>query len=249
MHLAVEREVLEWDEKNEQIKAAVEKRIGGITLQSAPLRQVSPETRIALWCKVVRKEGLQLLGLPEHFEQWRVRIQCLKKWREGKEDWPDVSDEHLLQTLEAWLAPLLENVTSKKQLQEVDAEAFKNMLLPYDLLKRLDELAPAKLEVPSGSIIPIVYPVDGSAPELHVRIQEIFGMKTSPSVNEGRIKMKLFLLSPARRPVQVTQDLESFWKNTYPEVRKELKIKYPRHSWPEDPLTAQAVRGVIKKRK
>ena len=137
---------------------------------------------------------------------------------------------------------------SKKELQGLDPEIFRNILLSYDQNNKLEDLVPAAIEVPSGSRISIAYYVDGSIPELHVRIQEIFGWKKTPAVNEGRMKLKLFLLSPARRPVQVTQDLENFWINLYPEVRRELKIRYPRHSWPEDPLTAQAVRGVIRKR-
>jgi ATP-dependent helicase HrpB len=254
MHLAEEKEILEWDEKNQSIKAALEKRIGGITIQSSVLKNVSTEAKNELWCSVIRKEGSKLLNLPEHFQQWCIRIQCLKKWSFGSAQddnarWPDVSEAHLLSTLEEWLVPLLENVSNKKQLEQLDPEAFKNLLLEYDLQQKLNKLAPAQLLVPSGSMIPVVYAADGSAPELHVRIQEIFSMKSSPTVNEGQLKMKLFLLSPARRPVQVTQDLESFWKNHYPEVRKELKIKYPRHFWPEDPLTAQAVKGVIRKRK
>lgn len=243
MHLAEEKEVLDWDEKNHSIKAVVEKCIGNITLESRPLRNV-PEGAIAsLWCKVIRREGLKLLHLPDEFEDWRTRVQCIKKWR-PEEEWPDVSDTHLMTTLEEWLAPFVENAKNPADLENLGTENFKAVLLPYESQSRLEKLTPARLKVPSGSMIPINYYADGSIPELHVRIQEILGMKESPAVNEGRVKLKLFLLSPAKRPVQVTQDLESFWKNTYPEVRKELKIRYPKHYWPEDPLTAEAVRGV-----
>jgi ATP-dependent helicase HrpB len=116
--------------------------------------------------------------------------------------------------------------------------------LPWALQSRLAELAPAKLKVPSGSMIRLQYFPDGSTPVLAVRLQEMFGLLDTPSVNEGRTQVLLHLLSPASRPVQVTQDLRSFWQNTYPQVRKELRIRYPRHFWPEDPWTAEAVRGV-----
>jgi ATP-dependent helicase HrpB len=115
--------------------------------------------------------------------------------------------------------------------------------IPWDLQKRLEKLAPAKIEVPSGSMIRIQYHPDGSPPVLAVRLQELFGMPETPVINEGRTRLTIHLLSPAYRPVQVTQDLASFWKNTYAEVRKELRPRYPKHSWPEDPYTAQAIRG------
>ena len=196
---------------------------------------------------MIRKEGLASLNVPLSFEKWRIRVQYIRNIKPG-EGWPDVSDEKLLETLEEWLVPFLENVLVKKELEKIDPSFFISLLLPYELQSRLDKLLPQHILVPSGSEIPIVYHADGSIPELHVRMQEIFGMKTSPTVNEGRQKLKLFLLSPAKRPVQITQDLEGFWKNHWPEVRKELKIKYPRHSWPEDPFTAQAIRGALKKK-
>jgi ATP-dependent helicase HrpB len=248
LHLAEEKEILEWDDKMQAIKAAKEKRIGNITIESKPLKNVSAVERIKLWCEVIRKEGLKLLNLPAGLENWRTRAQCLRAWQ-PELLLPDLGDEHLLATLEEWLAPFLENAQGKNDLERIDPEGIKQLLLPYELFQQLEKLAPAQINVPSGSMIDIVYYASGNAPELHVRIQEIFGMKNTPAVNEGKNKLKLFLLSPAKRPVQVTQDLESFWKNTYPEVRKELKIRYPKHFWPEDPLTAQAVRGAIKRRK
>ena len=248
LHLAVEKEVLEWDDKTRSIKAVREKRIGNITLESQPLKNVSARATTALWCDVIRKEGLELLNFPAAFGNWRTRVQSLRAWQPGL-NLPDVSDENLLATLEEWLGPFLENARNKIDLEKIDPEGIKQLLLPYEYFQQLEKLCPAQFNVPSGSMIDIIYYANGATPELHVRIQEIFGMKHTPAVNEGKNKLKLFLLSPAKRPVQVTQDLESFWKNTYPEVRKELKIRYPKHFWPDDPLTAQAVRGVIKKRK
>ena len=120
--------------------------------------------------------------------------------------------------------------------------------LSWEQQQTLQRLAPEKIDVPSGSAIKITYQEDGSVPVLAVRLQEVFGLTASPTVNEGNVKLLLHLLSPGYKPVQVTQDLRSFWQNTYHEVRKELRLRYPKHSWPEDPWTAQAVRGAVKRR-
>jgi len=125
----------------------------------------------------------------------------------------------------------------------LDLNAILTSILPWELQQQFNKLAPTKLEVPSGSMIALEYLNDGSAPVMKVRLQEVFGMLETPSVNEGRTKIILHLLSPGYKPVQVTQDLKSFWQTTYHEVRNELRRRYPRHHWPEDPWTAQAVRG------
>jgi ATP-dependent helicase HrpB len=132
-------------------------------------------------------------------------------------------------------------------LQRLDLHAILTSVLPWELSNRLDVLAPNKLSVPSGSNITMHYSIDGDAPVMEVRLQEVFGLVDTPAVNEGRTKILLHLLSPGYKPVQVTQDLKSFWQTTYHEVRKELRMRYPRHHWPEDPWTAEAVRGVKKK--
>jgi ATP-dependent helicase HrpB len=121
-------------------------------------------------------------------------------------------------------------------------------LLPWDLSNQLENLAPAKLKVPSGSLIPLKYFFDGQSPIIEVRLQEMFGLLETPTVNQGRTKIILHLLSPGYKPVQVTQDLKSFWQTIYHEVRSELKRRYPRHHWPEDPWTAEAVRGAVRKK-
>ena len=121
-------------------------------------------------------------------------------------------------------------------------------LVPYALQNQLEKLAPSYMEVPSGSKINIQYFESGKAPELYVRLQEVFGLLEAPRINDGKTRLLIHLLSPARRPVQVTQDLMSFWSTTYKEVRKELKIRYPKHAWPEDPFTAVAVKGPIRKK-
>ena len=149
----------------------------------------------------------------------------LRAWR-PEEDWPDVSDRRLLETLEDWLGPWLGGVSRREDLARLDLAGILAGLLPWPLPARLDELAPTRLTVPSGSSIRLSYRPDGSPPVLAVRIQEMFGLADTPRVNEGRTPVLLHLLSPAYRPVQVTQDLRSFWANTYPELRKEPRGRY-----------------------
>jgi ATP-dependent helicase HrpB len=153
------------------------------------------------------------------------------------ETWPDVSDAGLADTLENWLEPYLDDVTGLKDLKKIDFGAALKAHLPWSQQQRLKALAPTHLEVPSGSRRPIDY--SGETPILAVRIQEMFGARKTPAIAEGRQPLLLHLLSPAGRPAQITQDLEGFWRNSYPAVRKDLKGRYPKHDWPEDPLTAR----------
>jgi ATP-dependent helicase HrpB len=169
------------------------------------------------------------------------------KWR-PKENWPEVSDENLLNTLEDWLSPFLINVYKKSDLIKLDWHSISKSLLKWEQQNRFETLAPEKILVPSGSAIRIDYFIDGRPPELAVRLQEIFGWDDTPTINEGKTKLLIHLLSPGYKPVQVTQDLKSFWTNAYHEVRKELKSRYPKHSWPEDPWTAEAVRGARRRK-
>jgi ATP-dependent helicase HrpB len=153
-----------------------------------------------------------------------------------------VSDTALLDTLETWLAPWLAGVSRREHLARIDLGAALHALLDRRAQRRLDELAPTHLVVPSGSRIAIDYA--GPAPTLSVRLQEVFGLAESPRIAGGRMPVTMQLLSPARRPVQVTRDLASFWRRGYPEVRRELKGRYPKHYWPEDPHRAEATRKV-----
>ena len=178
--------------------------------------------------------------------QWLARVESLRVWR-GDTDLPDSSDAALLSTLETWLAPYLSAVRKREDFARIDTLNALSARLSYAQQQLLETLAPAKVAVPSGSSIRLEYSADGSAPVLAVRLQEVFGWLETPSVNAGRTPVLMHLLSPAYRPVQVTQDLRSFWRGAYVAVRRELKIRYPKHSWPEDPLTATAVRGVKKR--
>ena len=245
-HLAIEREAVRWDTEREMIVGVQEKNVGGLILASKPLTSIPQEKRLKVLFDVIRNEGLRFLGWSEPEENWQARVLSLRIWRK-EEAWPDVSEEHLLATLEVWLAPYLNAVSKKSDFKKLELQNILVGLLSWDLASKLDTLAPSKIEVPSDSMIAVSYYEDGRQPEMAVRLQEVFGLLETPTVNQGRVKIVMHLLSPGYKPVQVTQDLKSFWSNTYPEVRKELRVRYLRHSWPEDPWTAKAVRGVKKR--
>jgi ATP-dependent helicase HrpB len=160
-----------------------------------------------------------------------------------------MTDLHLLATVETWLGASLDKVRRREDFAKLDVLELLRSMLTWKQLQRLDALAPVSVTVPTGSNIRLDYSMDGRPPVLAVRLQEMFGLLDTPTINEGRLQVLLHLLSPGYKPVQVTQDLRSFWKNGYPEVRKELRLRYPRHSWPEDPWTAEAIRGAKPRKK
>lgn len=234
-------ETIAWDTQSGTLVAQIEQRIGEVVLSSKPLRNINPHQRNELLCQVVRSEDLEVLPWSEELRQWQARILSLRSWRPS-ENWPDVSDAHLLETLEDWLIPWLEPVWRREDFARLELASILGGLLPWPLPARLDELAPTRLSVPSGSRIKLTYAPDGGPPVLAVKLQELFGLADTPTINEGRMPVLLHLLSPAQRPIQVTQDLKSFWNHTYPEVRKELRGRYSKHPWPEDPWKAEPTR-------
>lgn len=245
LHRAEEKESVTWD-REKGIIATSERRIGNVILSSKPLLNVSTALRIDILIKAFQSEGLKLLAWTDEHRAWQTRVMSLRTWRPA-ENWPDVTDEGLLRTADQWLAPFLHAVYKPSDFQRLDVNQLISTLLPWELSSRLDQLAPNRLLVPSGSMIKINYSITGDTPTLEVRLQEMFGLLDTPTVNEGRTKVMLHLLSPGYKPVQVTQDLKSFWQTAYHEVRKELRMRYPKHSWPEDPWTAEAVRGAKKR--
>lgn len=245
--LAEERQIISWDKQRGMIVGTIEKRVGNITLESKPLQTIDEAQRIKVICNLIREEGLKLLNWNDSQEDFQARVLSLRKWR-PQEEWPDVSNEHLLETLEEWLAPYLIKINKLTELQKLDLDPIIHSILSWELSQKFNSLAPSKMKVPTGSLIKLNYYNDGSKVDMAVRLQEVFGLFETPSVNEGKNKVILHLLSPGYKPVQVTQDLNSFWNKTYFEVRKDLLSRYPRHHWPENPLTAEAVRGP-KKRK
>ncbi|RMH53286.1 MAG: ATP-dependent helicase HrpB [Deinococcus-Thermus bacterium] len=234
-------EVLEWDERQGELIAERQQRVGVLVLAREPFSP-SLEQKGPLLCRVLRREGLGLLPWTEGLRQWQARVESLRRWR-PEEGWPEVSDTWLLENLEGWLLPWLLPVRRREDFGRLPLREALEALLPWPLASRLETLAPTHLQVPSGSCLRLIYSPDGSPPVLAVRLQEMFGQADTPRVNEGRTPVMLHLLSPARRPVQVTQDLRSFWNTTYPELRKELRGRYPKHPWPEDPWRAEPTRG------
>ncbi len=237
-----QQESVHWDSRKGSLVARSETRLGQLLVESTPLQHISDEARISILCNAIREEGIELLPWTDAHKSWQARVMSLRTWRPD-EAWPDVSNANLLATLEDWLGPYLSGIKKRDDFKKLDIGSYLYGLLSWPLPQKLDELAPVSIEVPSGSQIRPHYFEDGSAPVLAVRLQEMFGLLNTPTINEGRTMVLLHLLSPGYKPVQVTQDLRSFWENTYPEVRKELRVRYQKHSWPEDPWTAEAVRG------
>ena len=234
----VSEDVVEWNEPDGLVTAVRRERLGAIVLSEVPLRQASPESVAeALLDGLLAERGIALRW-SEEAERIRARLAFLHLRDPG---WPDVSDTALGATARAWLRPHLVGLYSREQVNALDLAAILLARLGRQQRARVDELAPTHVEVPSGSRIRIDYS-DPSAPVLAVRLQELFGLTTSPSVYGGAVPLTLHLLSPAYRPVQVTRDLAGFWRSSYFEVRKELRGRYPKHDWPDDPVRAAPTR-------
>ncbi len=224
-----------WDAREERVVAVEERRLGALTLALRPIRPTAEEETSAL-LEGVRTLGLEVLNWTPAARQLAARVRFLARTFPA-EEWPDLSPEHLLVTLERWLGPFLQGRRSRADLAGLDLVPPLLALLPWPLQRRLDEAAPLRLLVPSGAKIPLDYVTDGP-PVLAVKLQELFGLADTPRVGKGRVPVLLHLLSPARRPIQITRDLKNFWDTIYPEVKKELKGRYPKHPWPDDPWKA-----------
>ncbi|OGR31358.1 MAG: ATP-dependent helicase HrpB [Desulfuromonadales bacterium GWC2_61_20] len=233
---------VDWDERAGRVSAREVRRLGALILQERPVAATSADTVLAL-LGVVRRQGLTLLSWSEAAQQWRARGQLLAAHLPG---WPDFSDALLLRQLESWLAPYLAGVTSLAALRRVDLFPPLQSLLNREQLRDLERLAPERLSVPSGSSIRLDYTAAGG-PVLACKLQELFGLAATPTVAGGAVPVLIHLLSPAGRPLAVTRDLRSFWDTVYPEVKKEMKGRYPRHPWPDDPWNAEATRRVKKR--
>ncbi|BBH48213.1 ATP-dependent helicase HrpB [Pseudomonas sp. KU43P] len=238
----VERlDILDWDEREQVLRAERQRKVGELVLSREPLPGLDDEARARALLALVRRKGLNLLTWTPELRQWQARVALLRQLDlagGGQSEWPDLSNEALLATLEDWLQPYLGKVSRLSHFAALDLSSILRNLLPWPLPQRLDEWAPAHLAVPSGSNIRLDY--SEHPPILAVRLQELFGLADTPRIAQGRQQVKLHLLSPARRPVQVTQDLANFWRTTYAEVKKDLKGRYPKHYWPDDPLVAEA---------
>ncbi|PZN32237.1 MAG: ATP-dependent helicase HrpB [Proteobacteria bacterium] len=234
----VERERIEWDPREQAVVMRRERWLGALKLEERRLEDADPARVSSALLDGIRTMGLEALPWTREARAWLDRVRFVARaMPEEAEMWPDVSDANLLATLEHWLAPWLEGMSRRDHLQQLDLLAALRALLDWNGQQRLDALAPTHLTVPSGSRIPIDY--SACPPTLSVRLQELFGLTETPTVAGGCVPLTIELLSPARRPVQVTQDLKSFWARGYPEVKKELKGRYPKHYWPDDPLAAE----------
>ncbi|SEM25478.1 ATP-dependent helicase HrpB [Pseudoxanthomonas sp. GM95] len=232
-----------WDGERRALVAQRESRFDAIVLDARPAGKIDPQHAAAALTDAVRDLGLDALPWTDNLQQWRARVRNLRAWM-PELDLPDLSDDALLATLATWLKPAFAGKTRLDALDEQDlGEALKSST-DWSTRQRIDTLAPTRITVPSGMERRIDYGVehDGSprAPVLAVKLQELFGLADTPRIADGRIALTLHLLSPGGKPLQVTQDLRSFWANTYAEVRKEMKGRYPRHPWPEDPWTVAA---------
>ncbi len=236
---------IDWDEREGVFRAERQRKVGELILSREPLTGLDEATRSRALLALVRRKGLELLPWTPELRQWQARVALLRKLdleKQPSSEWPDVCDASLLDTLESWLQPYLGKVTRLSHFGNLDLSSILRNLLPWPLPQRLDELAPHHLSVPSGSSVRLDY--SEHPPILAVRLQELFGLADTPRIANGRQVVKLHLLSPARRPVQVTQDLANFWRSTYAEVKKDLKGRYPKHYWPDDPLVAEATARV-----
>ncbi len=240
-------ETITWDTRKGGLIASQDLRIGNIILKSTPLPEPDPSHLITAICDVLKKEGERLLDWNEEVVQWQNRILSLRKWNPS-DGWPDVSIKTLLVHPESWIGPYLDGVKKPEDLKKLNLTEILKHSLDFDLQKKSDALTPSKVQVPSGSWINIDYQAYGKQPVLSVRLQEVFGLEDTPTVNDGKISLLMHLLSPGFKPVQITSDLRNFWNNTYFEVKKDLKGRYPKHHWPEDPWVAEPVRGA-KRRK
>lgn len=221
------------------LRARQVRRLGGLVLAERPASvKPGPETARAL-ALAARDKGLERLGWSDHQRQWLDRVRFLHA--RLPETWPDLSWERMAASVEEWLAPQLEGLTSLGQIDANRLGPALGALLPWDLARRLDAEAPTHFEAPTGSILPIDYAAEGG-PMLSVRVQELFGLKTHPSLAQGRVPLTLALLSPAHRPIQLTRDLPAFWTGSWRDVRADMRGRYPKHPWPEDPAHAEPTR-------
>lgn len=237
-------DTVEWDEAQGTLKAWRRMRIGQLTVSVQPLAKPSEEELHQAMLNGIRDRGLSVLNWTPEAEQFRLRLHCAAKWL-PEYDWPAVDEASLLATLENWLLPHMTGVQSLRSLKSLNVTQALRGLLDYAMLQRLDSELPGHYTVPTGSRITIRYHED-NPPALAVRMQEMFGEAKTPTIAQGRVPLVLELLSPAQRPLQITRDLSAFWQGAYREVQKEMKGRYPKHVWPDDPANTAPTRRTKK---
>jgi ATP-dependent helicase HrpB len=234
---------VEWDAREEAVLARRVLRLDGLVLEESALPEVPREEALIAMLEGIRELGIESLPWTRDARELQARIAFVRRLDDVHETWPDLSDPALAASTEEWLAPWLDGVTRREHLARIPLLEVLLARLSWQQRGELERLAPSHLDVPSGSRVRIDY-LDESAPAVAVRLQEVFGLDSSPRIGGGRVPITFKLLSPAQRPVQVTRDLASFWRGAYADVRKDLRGRYPKHYWPENPLEAEPVRGV-----
>ncbi|RBD84865.1 ATP-dependent helicase C-terminal domain-containing protein, partial [Xanthomonas oryzae] len=239
----VQQDLVQWDADKRALVARRQSSFDRIVLDSRPAGRIDPAHAAAALTDAVRQLGLDALPWTDTLQQWRSRVQSLRVWM-PELALPDLSDTALLETLDSWLRPAFAGKTRLDALDEASLGEALKAALPWERRQAIDRHAPTRISVPSGMERQISYALDHTGqplpPVLAVKLQELFGLAETPRIADDRILLTLHLLSPGGHPLQVTQDLKSFWANTYPDVKKEMKGRYPRHPWPDDPWTAAA---------
>ena len=247
--LASQRDLVAWDTGQDCLLMQREWRIGRLLLRSKPIHEAPRDQQEQVICDAVTKNGLSLLSWSDEVSALQRRVAQVAAWH-PELNLPDLSTSHLLVTAHDWLPYYIYDGerlrTTGAALRKIDLCAALWSLIPYDLQQHIDRLAPSHIVVPTGSHIRLDYRVGAEAPVLSVRLQECFGMKETPRVNDGKVPVLMELLSPGYKPVQLTSDLSSFWQSTYFEVRSELRRRYPKHYWPDNPLEAEPTAKVKK---
>lgn len=232
---------VDWDEKQQRVLSEHRLMLDKLIVESRPRNNINSNEKSKALLVGIRKIGLSCLPWTDECQEWRARVERMKTLSntELKKPWPSLDDDTLLANLEQWLLPYLDGIGTIKALQQLDLFKILKAMIDYSQQSLLDQWLPLRYTVPSGSQIKLSYLQAGN-PVLSVRLQEMLGCADNPSIANGQITLKIELLSPAHRPVQVTSDLKHFWSSSYPAVKKELAGRYPKHVWPDDPLTAQA---------
>jgi ATP-dependent helicase HrpB len=232
---------LDWDERTEAVVARRVIRFGELLVEEKPLNDVPRAASAAAMLAGVRSMGIAALPWDEDARDFQARSEFVGKLdRKDLAAWPDFSNAALAEDL-AWLEPFLDGVTRRTQLTRVPLLDALRARLTYDQQRKLDELAPTHIGLPTGTRARIDY-LDDNAPVASMRMQEVFGLAATPRIGGGTVAVTFTLLSPGRKPLQITRDLASFWRNAYVEVRKDMRGRYPRHYWPENPLEAEPTR-------
>jgi ATP-dependent helicase HrpB len=242
--LIVEEESVRWDSSRQSVLSRRERRLGSILISEGPISKPDEGQIMGAMLEGIRQAGIGSLPWDKKTRRFQSRVNFLHKL---KSDFPDFSDDTLLKNLTDWLAPWLGGMVRLEHLKRLDLKAALTAMLSFEEQQALDRLAPTHISVPSGSRIPIDYE-SSDKPLLAVRLQEMFGLDQTPAIAGGKVRLTLHLLSPANRPIQVTKDLAGFWQKTYFDVKKDLKGRYPKHYWPDDPLQAKPTNRAKRRR-